>query len=84
MDYFEIIGLCAAFCTTFAFLPQLIKSWNTKSVKDFSWGMLGLYVLGVFLWLVYGLSINSLPMILANILTEIFVLVLVALKFKFG
>ncbi|MGH2575382.1 MAG: PQ-loop domain-containing transporter, partial [Ignavibacteria bacterium] len=31
-----IIGLCAAFLTTFAFLPQFIKTIKTKHTKDLS------------------------------------------------
>ena len=66
MDFYTIIGLMAGFCTTVAFLPQAIKTWQTKSAKDLSLGMYSIFCLGIILWLVYGLLVNDLPVILAN------------------
>jgi lactoylglutathione lyase len=64
--YIKIIGLIAASLTTFAFLPQAIKTWKTKSTDDLSPTMFLLLSLGVLLWLTYGILINDLPIILAN------------------
>ena len=66
MDYTKIIGLVAGLCTTLAFLPQVIKTWRSRSTKDISLGMFLLLVFGVFLWLVYGILMHDLPIILAN------------------
>jgi MtN3 and saliva related transmembrane protein len=66
MDYIKIIGLLAGICTTLAFLPQVIKTWRSRSTKDISLGMFLLLVLGLVLWLAYGLLLNDLPIILAN------------------
>ncbi len=67
--YIKIIGLVAAALTTFAFLPQAIKTWKTKSTDDLSPAMFGLLCAGILLWLIYGLLINDLPIILANAVT---------------
>ena len=63
------IGLIAAFCTTLAFLPQVIKIWKTKSAGDLSLVTFTVFTFGVALWLVYGVLTDDLPVILANIVT---------------
>tara|TARA_B100001057_G_C22198269_1_gene699756 strand:- start:173 stop:433 length:261 start_codon:yes stop_codon:yes gene_type:complete len=78
------IGFFAAFCTTFAFLPQAIKVYKTKSTKDISLYMFLIFTIGVLSWLIYGLIINDLPVILANAVTLIlsFFILIYKLKFK--
>jgi len=83
IDGIEIIGLLAALCTTVAFLPQVYQTWKTKDVSGLSLPMLALFFVGVSLWLVYGLFINSLSLILANGITVISVVVLVFFKIKY-
>jgi MtN3 and saliva related transmembrane protein len=73
IDQNEIIGLIAAVCTTFAFIPQVIKVWKTKNTKDLSLRMYSIMFIGIILWLVYGIRINSLSIILANVVTSILV-----------
>ncbi len=73
IDKNELIGFIAAVCTTFAFLPQVIKVWKTKQTKDLSLRMYTIMFIGICLWFVYGLRINSLSIILANIVTGILV-----------
>ena len=65
----KYIGFFAAFCTTFAFLPQAIKVYKTKSTKDISLYMFLIFTIGVLSWLIYGLIISDLPVILANAVT---------------
>jgi MtN3 and saliva related transmembrane protein len=69
IDQNEIIGLIAAVCTTFAFIPQVIKVWKTKQTKDLSLRMYSIMFIGILLWLVYGIRIDSLSIILANAVT---------------
>ena len=83
MDSITILGLVAATLTTSAFLPQMIKTWQSKSAKDVSLGMLITFCIGVFLWLIYGLYIQALPIIIANSLTLIFNLIILWLKIKY-
>ena len=73
IDQNEIIGLIAAVCTTFAFIPQVIKVWKTKNTKDLSLRMYSIMFIGILLWLVYGIRIDSLSIILANVVTAILV-----------
>lgn len=83
MDFITILGLIAATLTTSAFLPQMIKTWKSKSAKDVSLEMLITFCIGVFLWLIYGIYLHSLPIILANLLTLIFNLIIVGLKIRY-
>ena len=73
IDKNELIGFIAAICTTFAFLPQVIKVCKTKQTKDLSLRMYTIMFIGICLWFVYGLRINSLSIILANIVTGVLV-----------
>ncbi len=66
MEYF---GYIAAFLTTASFLPQAIKTIKTKDTESISLLMYSMFVLGVVLWLVYGIVIKDIPIIIANIFT---------------
>ena len=84
MDGSMILGLTAGTLTTVAFIPQLIKAWTSKSTGDLSWGMVITFSTGVLLWLIYGIWIDSLPVILANAVTLLLQLGIIALKIKYG
>ncbi|NVK43430.1 MAG: SemiSWEET transporter [Oceanospirillaceae bacterium] len=64
-----LIGLTAAFCTTAAFVPQVLRILRTGNVDGISLTMYSIFTLGVSLWLGYGIIIGDLPMILANLVT---------------
>ena len=76
----DLIGYCAAFLTTIAFLPQAIQSWRTRDLSGISVGMYSLFTTGVGLWLIYGLHIDKWPIILANALTFVLALSILLLK----
>ncbi len=78
----ELIGYCAAFLTTIAFLPQAIRSWRTRDLSGVSLLMYSLFTAGVGLWLVYGLIIGKWPIILANTLTFALALSILLLKLR--
>ena len=52
------LGIVAAFCTTVAFVPQIVKL-RKQGGKDLSYPMLFLYMAGVLLWLVYGIQVHA-------------------------
>ncbi len=79
----DFLGLVAGTLTTIAFVPQLIKVWNSKSAKDISYIMFILIILGIVLWAIYGWGIHSFPVILFNIITFILGLAILILKFIF-
>jgi MtN3 and saliva related transmembrane protein len=75
----EILGAVAGFCTTFAFIPQLIKI-QKQGGRDLSYGMLIFYLAGVLLWLVYGIFLRALSVILANSATSLLIVLAIFLK----
>jgi len=78
-----LIGHAAGVLTTISFLPQVIKAWRTRSTGDLSLVMLLTFLTGLGLWLVYGLTIGSMPLVLANGVTLSLVMVLLAMKLGF-
>jgi MtN3 and saliva related transmembrane protein len=79
----ELIGFAAAVLTTLSFLPQLIKTWRTRSADDISVGMLLAFGAGVGLWLVYGLANRERPIIAANMVTLILIVAQLSLTVRF-
>ena len=69
MNFTQLLGLTAGTLTTIAFLPQVIKTWKSKSARDLSIVMFSVFCLGTLLWLIYGIIIQQLPIILANSVT---------------
>lgn len=74
MNPVTLLGFLAGTLTTLAFLPQVLKTWRSKSSKDLSLGTLSMFCTGVILWLVYGILGKDLPIIVANSVTLVFVL----------
>lgn len=83
MNKVEIIGYLAGSLTTIAFLPQVVKASRTKSTHDISLLMFSLFSMGVFLWFIYGLFLNSLPVIIANAVVLVFALLILIMKLKY-
>ena len=83
MDLTTTLGLIAGSLTTAAFFPQLIKTWTTRSAEDVSLGMLCTLCTGVFLWIVYGISIQDIPLMLANGVTFIIATAILGLKVRY-
>ncbi len=75
----EILGAVAGFCTTFAFVPQLVKIYK-QGGRDLSYGMLSFYLAGVLMWLVYGFLIHAQAVALTNAATAILITAATLLK----
>ncbi|MBZ0092290.1 MAG: SemiSWEET transporter [Sulfuricellaceae bacterium] len=83
MQAADLLGTSAGTLTTLAFLPQVLKTWKSKSAKDISSVMFLLFSLGVLLWLVYGFAIGALPIILANTVTLVLALAIIVMKIRY-
>ena len=83
-DSIDSLGIIAGTLTTIAFIPQLFKTWKTKSANDVSYGMFLLFSLGVVLWGVYGWEIHAMPVLLANIVTFLLAISILLLKVIFS
>lgn len=83
INYITTLGLVAGVLTTIAYLPQLIKTWKSKSADDLSWSMLIILCTGIVLWLVYGVYVHDVPIIAANIVTFLFASIILFLKVRY-
>ena len=76
------IGIIAACLTTGAWLPQVVKTFRTKSAHDFSWAYLVMFFCGVFLWAIYGFMRQDIAVIGANVVTVVLVLGVMVVKLR--
>ncbi len=84
MDANTFLGIAAGTLTTLAFIPQVVKTWRTRSTHDISLGMFLLFSTGLVLWLVYGALIGSWPIIIANTVTLVLALIIIVFKIRHG
>ncbi|MBR0774185.1 SemiSWEET family sugar transporter [Bradyrhizobium diazoefficiens] len=80
----KLLGFAAATCTTVAYAPQFIKVWRTRSARDISLGMFLVMLLGLALWLVYGLLSGDAPLVAANAITMLLAGGILVMKLKYG
>ncbi|MDJ0588713.1 MAG: SemiSWEET transporter [Pleurocapsa sp. MO_226.B13] len=84
MELMTYIGLTAGILTTISFLPQAIKTWQTKSTKDISLTMFLCFCLGVVLWVIYGFYTQNLPVFVANFATFMLAFPILVCKLRYG
>lgn len=77
-------GLAGGFLTTIGFIPQVIRSYRTKSVDDVSLIQPIVLLCGMSLWLMYGIFLGDVAIILANLFSIFFNLALVLIKINYG
>ncbi|WP_343697779.1 SemiSWEET transporter [Flavobacterium sp.] len=66
MNFIDIIGLFAGGCITISTIPQIVKVWKTKKVKDISLKTFGILTFGIIVWIIYGILKEDLPIIITN------------------
>ena len=84
MANMEWAGYLAAAMTTLAFVPQALKTIRTRDTRSISLGMYVVFTIGIAFWLVYGIALQSTPMILSNIVTFLLSATILGLKLKHG
>ena len=84
MTVITMIGFVAAFCTTWAFLPQVIKTVRTRDTSSISLGMYIVFILGLISWLVYGILKADIPIVTANVITLVLCSIVLILKIRHG
>ncbi len=80
----DLLGLVAGALTTLAFVPQVVRIVRTRSAYDISWWLFGILAAGSALWLWYGITLDSLPLIATNVVTLTLQLTIFWLKWRFG
>ena len=80
----EYMGLIAGALVTFGFVPQIIRVFKLKSAREISALFNVLLLVGMVLWLIYGISLHLVPIILWNIVGILLVSILLYGKLKYG
>jgi MtN3 and saliva related transmembrane protein len=79
----NLLGFAAAFCTTCAFVPQVLLVWRERGAPGISTGMYLMFIAGVAMWLAYGIAVRSWPVTIANALTLILACAILGMKWYF-
>lgn len=79
----DLVGLAAGSLTTISFVPQVVQIWRTKHADDISTSMFVIFMAGVGLWLLYGITLDALPVIIANAITLLLAATVLILKFLY-
>lgn len=66
MSWTELAGLVGAFLSSITFIPQVYKTWQTKSAGDLSLSMMLIVFTSTIVWLIYGVALSLLPVIICN------------------
>lgn len=82
-NWIEVLGLIAAVGTTFGFVPQITKTYQTKDVSSLSLPMYIIICLGSILWLVYGILTHSIAVTIANVVAIAFTISLVIMILRY-
>ena len=83
MSIATLLGYFAGFLTTVSLIPQVVKTWKTKSAEDFSLGMLLIWWTGIACWVIYGVLMNAEPIVVWNMGTLLLAGAMLAMKLKF-
>jgi MtN3 and saliva related transmembrane protein len=83
MDDLTILGLAAGSLTTLSFVPQVLKTWRSRSARDISLGMYAFFIGGLVLWGVYGVLRRDASIVAANAVTLLLALAVVGMKLRY-
>lgn len=78
----DVLGYTAAIFATGSFVPQVWKTWRTRSAEDISFLMLFLHITGMVLWGTYGFLLGAAPIVVANAVAVLLDVVLIVLKLR--
>ena len=79
----EVFGSAAAVLSTGAFIPQVLKTWQSKKAEDVSFVLLIAFCSGCFCWIIYGYMTKAYAVLIANMITFSLNLVILAMKYFF-
>ncbi|MCU0369599.1 MAG: SemiSWEET family transporter [Cyclobacteriaceae bacterium] len=83
MNYIDLVGYFGSFLTSVTFIPQVYKTWQTKSAGDLSLAMLFIVLTSCIVWLVYAFALMLWPVIIANSIIGLLSVMLIYFKFTF-
>lgn len=84
MSDIELVGYLGAGLIAVSLVPQVLRSWKTKSTKDISLQWTLIYLSGLLIWIYYGFGISSMPLILMTSVEAALAASLLYLKMRHG
>ena len=78
-----ILAALATLCVVSSYIPQIIKGYKTKSLKDISLVFLVVIIAGTILWICYGFLNQDYVFLLANSIILIFAICLTLMKITY-
>lgn len=84
MDHFIVIGLAAGLITTLSYVPQVIKGYRSGRMEDVSLFMPMLLMMGMSLWLIYGIILGDIPIMLWNAVSVVLNGIIILMKLHYG
>ncbi len=83
MNYIDLIGYLGSFLSCITFIPQVHKTWQSKSAGDLSLSMLLIVLTSTIIWLIYAFALMLWPVIIANIIIGMLSAMLIYFKLAF-
>lgn len=83
VNFTSVIGVVAGIFTSVSMLPQLVKTFKQKKSEEISMVMILCLIIGIGLWVYYGIRKNDLPIIITNAFSFIVNGVLLIFHFKY-
>jgi MtN3 and saliva related transmembrane protein len=80
----DLLGYVAGILVVISLVPQVIRSWKTKSTKDISFSRYVIYIVGLILWITYAIITDNGPVAVMNSAGLILALSILYLKIKYG
>jgi len=77
-----VLGIVAGVCTSFSFVPQVIKAWRNGDTEAISKRMYLASLAAYSLWIVHGVMIASTPVMMFNGLNLVFAGTVLGLKLR--
>jgi MtN3 and saliva related transmembrane protein len=79
-----IIGMMATVFAVSSSIPQIIKALKTRKTDDVSIWLVVVLIIGLSLWVIYGIGINDLLISIANSIAVAINTFLLILKIKYS
>ena len=83
MELADIFGYAGIVTGISFMLPQVLRTWKTKSVEDLSWAMLALFALNCIFWFLYGVFLGRFPLMFVNGIAFIIAATQIVLKYLY-
>lgn len=81
--YYEYLGFLGGALITLSIIPQIIRVLKLKSAHEISIPFTLLLLFGGVCWLIYGISLNLLPLKVWNTISIALLIVLLYAKLKY-